>query len=121
MNLFKEKTGFAFAPVIMQRSLFCPDSEFMIIMHRVNLIDIKLPGISKFKKLSKLAGAYSLQIFDPEVYQDQVKYFISMRYVHGLYPIGGISMDDGRTLVLFYKEPGPTRDLQESIERVEES
>ena len=44
-----------------------------------------------------------------------------MRYVHGLYPIGGISMEDGRTLVLFYKEPGPTKDLQEAIERVEES
>ena len=60
LNLFKEKTGFEFAPVIMQRSLFCPDSEFMVIMHRANLIDIKLPGITKYKKLSKIAAAYSL-------------------------------------------------------------
>ena len=60
LNLFKEKTGFVFAPVIMQRSLFCPDSEFMVIMHRANLIDIKLPGITKYKKLSKIAAAYSL-------------------------------------------------------------
>ena len=30
-------------------------------------------------------------------------------------------MEDGRTLILFYKEPGPTKDLYEAIEVVEES
>ena len=60
LQLFKERTGFTFAPVIMQRSLFCPDSEFMIIMHKVSLIDVKLPGIAKYKSLSRIAGAYSL-------------------------------------------------------------
>lgn len=42
LELFKAKTGFAFAPVILQRSLFCPDSEFMVIMHKVSMIDCKL-------------------------------------------------------------------------------
>ena len=30
-------------------------------------------------------------------------------------------MEDNRTLILFYKEPGPTRDLHEAVEVVEES
>ena len=55
------------------------------------------------------------------MYEDQVKYFISMKYVHGLSPVGGINMEDGRTLILFYKEPGPTKDLYEAIDVVEES
>ena len=121
LRLFKDRTGFTFAPTIMQRSLFCPDSEFMIVMHKVSLVDVKLPGIAKYKSLGKIAGAYSLQIFDPEQFKDQVKYFISMKYVHGLCPVGGINMEDGRTLILFYKEPGPTKDLYEAIEVVEES
>ena len=55
------------------------------------------------------------------MYQDQVKYFISMKYVHGLCPIGGINMEDGRTLILFYKEPKLTKNLHDPIETVEES
>ena len=46
-----------------------------------------------------------MQVYDPEVYDDQVKYFISMKYVHAMNPIGGINMPDGRILLLFYKEP----------------
>ena len=30
-------------------------------------------------------------------------------------------MEDGRTLILFYKEPGHTRDLHDAVELVEES
>ena len=48
ITLFKDKTGFAFAPIILQRSLFCPDSEFMVIMHKVSMIDRKLPYISQY-------------------------------------------------------------------------
>ena len=44
-----------------------------------------------------------------------------MRYVHGLTPLGGITMEDGRTVILFYKEPSPTLSIVESIESVEES
>jgi len=46
-----------------------------------------------------------LQEYDPEVYEDQVKYFISMKYVHGLSCLGGGNMPDGRKVLLFYKEP----------------
>jgi len=60
MNIFKERTGFAFAPVILQRSLFCPDSEFMVIMHKVSMIDAKLPNIALYKNISKIAGAFTL-------------------------------------------------------------
>ena len=44
-----------------------------------------------------------------------------MKYVHGLSPLGGINMEDGRTLILFYKEPGDTQDLHDAVEIVEES
>ena len=78
----------------------------MIIFQKTSLIDIKLPKVLQYESSDKIASAFSLQIFDPSVYEDQVKYFISMKYVHGLTPIGGINMDDGRTVILFYKEPG---------------
>ena len=51
LQAVKSKTGFLFAPVILQRSLFCPDSDFMIILHKVSLIDVKLPGIQQLNKV----------------------------------------------------------------------
>ena len=58
LKIFKNKTGFAFAPIIMQRSLFCPDSEFMVIMHKVSMIDCKLPKIDQYQGIGKIAGAF---------------------------------------------------------------
>ena len=67
------------------------------------------------------------------MYDDQVKYFISMKYVHGLSCLGGVKMPDGRKVLLFYKEPDllakigdglnqvEVRDMQDPVEKVEES
>ena len=41
----KKETGYNFAPVVLQRSLFCSDSEFMVVLHKVDKIDVKLTRI----------------------------------------------------------------------------
>ena len=39
-----------------------------------------------------------------------------MKYCHGLSTIGGISMEDGRTVLLFYKEfTGPNHSYEEAM------
>ena len=43
LTLIKEKTGKLFAPILLQRSLFCPMDEFMVGLHRIDQIDLKLP------------------------------------------------------------------------------
>ena len=48
LSLIKSKTGFNFAPIALQRSLFCPMDEFMVILHKTSLIDVKLPRIALF-------------------------------------------------------------------------
>ena len=44
-----------------------------------------------------------------------------MRYVHNLVPLGSINMEDGRTVVLFYRDPGEAPSRNEPVESVEES
>ena len=44
--LVRTKTGFNFAPIVLQKSLFCPSDEFMVIFHKVNTIDIKLAKVA---------------------------------------------------------------------------
>ena len=60
LTLIKTKTGFLFAPIILQKSLFCPMDEFMVVLHKISMIDIKLPRISQFQNVSQLAGAFKL-------------------------------------------------------------
>lgn len=67
---FKSATGFLFAPIILQKSLFCPVDEFMVIFHKVSQIDVKLPKVTQYASVSALAGAFSLLEFDTEVYED---------------------------------------------------
>jgi len=66
----------------------------MVVLHKTSLVDLKLPNVWHYKTVPKLAGAFTLQVFDPQVYEDQVKYFISMRYVHSLSCLGGLTMPD---------------------------
>ena len=77
----------------------------MVVLHKISMIDRKLPRVNLYQNITQLAGAFTLQEYDPEVYEDQVKYFISMKYVHGLSCLGGVNMPDGRKVLLFYKEP----------------
>ncbi len=46
LTLIKQKTGFLFAPIILQKSLFCPMDEFMVVLHKVSMIDLKLPRVT---------------------------------------------------------------------------
>lgn len=46
---------------------------------------------------------------------------MSMRYVHNMVPLGSINMEDGRTVILFYRDPGEAFNRNEQIETVEES
>jgi len=93
----------------------------MVILHKVSLVDIKLPKVAQYTNVHDVAGAFSLQVYDPYFFPDQVKYFISMKYTHGLSALGGINMEDGRTVILFYKEPSASFSRNEAIEVVEES
>jgi hypothetical protein len=54
----------------------------MVVLHKVGQIDSKLPDVSEYSDLSQLAGAFSLQVYDPYFFPDQVKYFVSMKKVH---------------------------------------
>jgi hypothetical protein len=60
-------------------------------------------------------------VYDPYFFPDQVKYFISMKYMHSLCALGSIQMDDGRIVILFYKEPDASYSRNELIEVIEES
>ena len=75
----------------------------MVVLHKASMVDVKLPRIGMYQTISKVAGAFQLQVFDPEMYTDQVKYFISMKYVHSLTPIGGVNLEDGRIVIAFQK------------------
>ena len=46
LSLVLKKTGFNFAPIALQKSLFCPMDEFMVVFHKTTHIDVKLPRIS---------------------------------------------------------------------------
>jgi len=48
ISLIKQKTGFIFAPIILQKSLFCPMDEFMVILHKISMIDRKLPRVNLY-------------------------------------------------------------------------
>lgn len=93
----------------------------MVVLHKVSQIDNKLPNVRKYKSPEELASAFSIQVYDPYFFPDQVKYFISMRYIHNRVPLGSIHMDDGRTVILFYMDPSTKLNTNEAIEVVEES
>lgn len=65
LALIKSKTGYLFAPVIFQRSLFCPDSEYMVVLHKASQIDSKLPNVCNYSTPKELASAFSIQVYDP--------------------------------------------------------
>lgn len=60
LQIVKTKTGYLFAPVILQRSLFCPESEYMVVLHRVSQIDLKLPNVQSYQSPVELAKAFSI-------------------------------------------------------------
>lgn len=66
-----------------------------------------------------------MQVYDEKEYPDIVKYLISMKYVHGLVPVGGVPLPEqpGKIKILFYKEPGLNQaiDMDEDAEIVEKS
>ena len=60
LTIVRAKTGSNFAPIALQRSLFCPMDEFMIVLHKVSHIDVKLPRISYYKTPKQISGAFTL-------------------------------------------------------------
>jgi len=44
-----------------------------------------------------------------------------MRYTHNLCALGSIQMEDGRIVILFYREPDASTSRNDLIEVVEES
>ena len=101
LNLFKDKTGFAFALSTLQPSLLGPETEFMVTFHKVSAVDrAKLPNIDEYhSRIPEIAKAFTIQEFD-EQRCDLLSYFKAMKEAHGMTPIGGLDRQ-----ILFYKDP----------------
>ena len=51
LTLIKNKTGFLFAPVVLQRCLMNPMTDFMVVLRRVGQeSDIKLKDIYQYRQ-----------------------------------------------------------------------
>ena len=85
---------------------------------------MKLPGLGRHGTAERLAAAFTVQELDLGLYPDSVRFFISMKYVHGLSAVGGVHSAEGPLKILFYREPDFTPSasrLKEPVELVEES